>query len=55
MERDVVVAGELGAAQREHLAAGAGHLEHLVEVDAGELAGLGTIRGSAVNTPVTSV
>ena len=28
------------AAQGQHLAAGAGHLEHLVEVDVGELAGL---------------
>ena len=35
-----MVAGELDAAQRQHLAAGAGHLEHLVEVDVGQLAGL---------------
>ena len=40
VERNVVVAGELDAAQGEHLAAGAGHLEHLVEVDVGQLAGL---------------
>ena len=40
MEGDVVVAGELDAAQRQHLAAGASHLEHLVEVDVAELAGL---------------
>ena len=40
VERNVVVAGELDAAQGQHLAAGAGHLEHLVEVDVGQLAGL---------------
>ena len=40
MERDVVVAGELDRAQGQHLDAGAGHLEHLVEVDARQLAGL---------------
>ena len=40
VDGDVVVAGELDAAQGEHLAAGAGHLEHLVEVDVGQLASL---------------
>jgi hypothetical protein len=55
VERDVVVAGELDRAQREHLRAGAGHLEHLVEVDLGSLRAWGTMRGSAENTPVTSV
>ena len=38
---DVVVAGELDRAQGEHLAAGAGHLEHLVEADAGSLRACG--------------
>ena len=40
MEWDVVVARELDTAQRQDLAARAGHFEHLVEVDAGELARL---------------
>jgi hypothetical protein len=45
VERNVVVAGELDRAQRQHLGTGAGHLEHLVEVDLRELAGLGNDAG----------
>ena len=56
VERDVVVAGELDRAHGGPWTAGAGHLEHLVEGDAvASLRACGTIRGSVVNTPVTSV
>ena len=52
----VVVARELDRPQREHAAAGRRHLEHLVERDARRAcAPCGTMRGSAVYTPSTSV
>ena len=41
VERNVMGAGELDRAEGEHLGAGAGHLEHLVEVHPGQLARLG--------------
>ena len=56
VHRDAVAAGVLDAAQHEHLGAGGGQLEHLLVGDGVQpLARSGTIRGSAVKTPSTSV
>ena len=51
----VVVAGELDRAQRQDAPAGRGEVEHLLVRDAGSRRAVGTTRGSAVNTPATSV
>ena len=55
-ELDTVAARDLDRAQRHHLRARGGHLEHLLVGHRVELAARsGTIRGSAVKTPATSV
>ena len=56
VDRDVVAAGVLDAPQVQDLRAAGGQLEHLLVGDARRACGrVGTIRGSAVKTPSTSV
>ena len=51
----VVAAGVLDAAQVQDLRAAGGHLEHLLVEMRSSLRAVGTIRGSAVKTPSTSL
>jgi hypothetical protein len=55
VDAHAVVARVLDRAQLQHAGARGRHLEHLLEGDDGSLRASGTIRGSALKTPATSV